>query len=391
MAMPQLPIYMDNHATTRTDPRVVAAMLPYFSEQYGNAASRMHVFGQYAEQAVKAARHQIAECIDAEPRELIFTSGATESNNLAIKGLAHHLSHRGRHLVTLTTEHRSVLDPMSHLEHDGWKVSRVPVQADGLVNLTAVEEALQPDTVLVSIMLANNEIGVLQPVKELCRMCHTRGILFHTDATQAVGKIPVSVRELEIDLLSFTAHKIYGPKGVGALFIRRQGSRVRLEPLLDGGGQEQGLRSGTLAVPLIVGFAEACRLAVSELAGESARLLHLREQLWQGLKEKIDNIRLNGAWEPRLPGNLNVSFNWVKGESLLLELRDIALSSGSACTSMESEPSHVLRGLGLDDELADASLRFGLGRYNTAEEVAYVVQRVADVVNRLRKLSSAAS
>lgn len=391
MAKPQLPIYMDNHATTRTDPRVVAAMLPYFSEHYGNAASRMHVFGQYAELAVKAARQQIAECIAAEPRELIFTSGATESNNLAIKGIAHQLAHRGRHLVTLTTEHRSVLDPLAHLEREGWKITRVPVQADGLVDLAAVDAALQPDTVLVSIMLANNEIGVLQPVKELCRLCHARGILFHTDATQAVGKIPVSVRDLEVDLLSFTAHKIYGPKGVGALFIRRQGSRVRLEPLMDGGGHEQGLRSGTLAVPLITGFAEACRLAFSELATESARLLHLRELLWQGLQKKIDHIRLNGAWQPRLPGNLNVSFNWVKGESLLLELKDIALSSGSACTSMDSEPSHVLRGLGLDDELADASLRFGLGRFNTAEEVDYVVQRVAEAVSRLRRLSSAAS
>lgn len=391
MAKPHLPIYMDNHATTRTDPRVVEVMLPYFSEHYGNAASRMHVFGQYAEQIVKTAREQIAGCIGAEPRELIFTSGATESNNLAIKGVAHQLADRGTHLVTLTTEHRSVLDTCAHLERDGWRVTRVAVQLDGLVDLAAVEAALQPDTVLVSIMLANNEIGVIQPIRELCSICHERGILFHTDATQAVGKIPVNVRELEIDLLSFTAHKLYGPKGVGALFIRRQGSRVRLEPLIDGGGHEQGLRSGTLAVPLIVGFAEACRLAASEMPAESVRLLQLRERLWQGLKSKTDYIRLNGAWEPRLPGNLNVSLDWVKGESLLLELKDIALSSGSACTSMDSEPSHVLRAVGLDEEQADASLRFGLGRFNTSDQVDYAIDRVAEVVARLRQLSSAAS
>lgn len=391
MATPQLPIYMDNHATTRTDPRVVAAMLPYFSEQYGNAASRMHVFGQFAEQVVKTARQQIAECLAAEPRELIFTSGATESNNLAIKGVAHQLTERGKHLVTLTTEHRSVLDPLSHLEREGWRVTRVPVQPDGLVDLSKLKAALEPDTVLVSIMLANNEIGVIQPIRELCNICHERGILFHTDATQAVGKIPVSVRELGVDLLSFTAHKIYGPKGVGALFIRRQGSRVRLEPLIDGGGHEQGLRSGTLAVPLIAGFAEACRLALSEMPMESVRLVQLRERLWQGLQSKIQHIRLNGAWEPRLPGNLNISLDWVKGESLLLELKDIALSSGSACTSMDSEPSHVLRALGLDEEQADASLRFGLGRFNTLDEVDYAIDRVAEVVARLRQLSSAAS
>lgn len=391
MATPQLPIYMDNHATTRTDPRVVAAMLPYFSEQYGNAASRMHVFGQFAEQVVKTSRQQIAECLAAEPRELIFTSGATESNNLAIKGVAHQLTERGKHLVTLTTEHRSVLDPLSHLEREGWRVTRVPVQPDGLVDLSKLKAALEPDTVLVSIMLANNEIGVVQPIRELCSICHERGILFHTDATQAVGKIPVSVRELGVDLLSFTAHKIYGPKGVGALFIRRQGSRVRLEPLIDGGGHEQGLRSGTLAVPLIAGFAEACRLALSEMPMESVRLVQLRERLWQGLQSKIQHIRLNGAWEPRLPGNLNISLDWVKGESLLLELKDIALSSGSACTSMDSEPSHVLRALGLDEEQADASLRFGLGRFNTLDEVDYAIDRVAEVVARLRQLSSAAS
>lgn len=381
---------MDNHATTRTDPRVVAAMLPFFTEHYGNAASRMHCFGQEAEQAVKQARAVIAQSIDAEPRELIFTSGATESNNLALKGVAQFHQHRGKHLVTLTTEHKSVLDTCVHLERDGWQVSLVPVLSNGLLDLADLESALRPDTLLVSVMLANNEIGVLQPIKEIAALCKARGVLIHTDATQAVGKIPVSVRELDIDLMSFTAHKLYGPKGIGTLFVRRQGSKVRLEPLIDGGGHEQGLRSGTLAVPLIVGFAEAVRLAMIEMPTESTRLHELRNHLWNRLQSTIKDISLNGDFHHRLPGNLNVSFAWVKGESLLLELQEIALSSGSACTTMDSEPSHVLRGLGLDDERADASLRFGLGRFNTMEEVDYVAERVAEAVVKLRKLSSAA-
>ena len=385
-----LPIYMDNHATTRTDPRVVAAMLPYFTEQFGNAASKMHVFGQAAEQAVKEARATIARCIDAEPRELVFTSGATESNNLAIKGVAQFHKQRGKHLVTLQTEHKSVLDTCAHLERDGWEVTYVPVQKNGIVDLKALDAAIRPDTILVSVMLANNEIGVIQPVKEIAAICKARGVPLHTDATQAVGKIPVSVRDLDVDLMSFTAHKLYGPKGVGALYVRRQGSRVRLDPLQDGGGHEQGLRSGTLPVSLIVGFAEACRIAIEEMPAESQRLLQLRERLWSLLKSSINDITLNGDYDHRLPGNLNVSFAWVKGESLLLELRDVALSSGSACTTMDSEPSHVLRALGMDDDQADASLRFGLGRFNTMEEVDYVAERVAQAVAKLRKLSSAA-
>lgn len=382
---------MDNHATTRTDPRVLAAMLPYFTEQFGNAASKMHVFGQAAEQAVKTARAVIAQSIEAEPREILFTSGATESNNLALKGVAHFYHHKGKHMVTLATEHKSVLDTCAHLERDGWQVSYVKVQSNGIVDLKQFEAVLRPDTILVSAMLANNEIGVIQPIAEIAQRCKARGILVHTDATQAVGKIPVSVRHLDVDLISFSAHKHYGPKGVGALFIRRAGSRVRLDPLIDGGGHEQGLRSGTLPVPLIVGFAEACRIAMQEMPTESMRLLELRQRLWHGLQAHLKNITLNGDETHRLPGNLNVSFAWVKGESLLLELRDIALSSGSACTTMDSEPSHVLRALGMDDDQADASLRFGLGRFNTAEEVDYVVQRVAEAVTKLRKLSSAAS
>lgn len=386
----QFPIYMDNHATTRTDPRVVAAMLPYFTEQYGNAASKMHRFGLDAEQAVKSARATIAQCIEAEPRELIFTSGATESNNLALKGVARFHQQRGKHLVTLTTEHKSVLDTCAHLERDGWQVTYVLVKKNGIVDLNVLEAAIRPDTILVTVMLANNEIGVIQPIKEIATICKDRGVVIHTDATQAVGKIPVSVCDLDVDLMSFTAHKLYGPKGVGALFVKRQGSRVRLDPLQDGGGHEQGLRSGTLPVPLIVGFAEASRIAIEEMPVESVRLLQLRERLWNNLRSTISNITLNGEYDHRLPGNLNVSFAWVKGESLLLELKEIALSSGSACTSMDSEPSHVLRALGLDDDAADASLRFGLGRFNTMEEVDYVAGRVAEAVTKLRKLSSAA-
>ncbi len=384
-----LPIYMDNHATTRTDPRVLQAMLPYFTEHFGNAASKMHVFGQQAEQAVKAARAQVAHIIYAEPREIVFTSGATESNNLAIKGYAQYHIGQGKHLVTLATEHKSVLDTCAHLERLGWQVTYVPVEPTGLVDLAQLESAFRHDTVLVSVMLANNEIGVLQPLAEIIQRCHARNIVVHTDATQAAGKIPVDVRALEVDLLSFTAHKLYGPKGVGALFVRKQGSRVRLEPLQDGGGHEQGLRSGTLPVPLIVGFGEACRIAEAEMGPEAERLLALRTRLWKGLQQKLQHIRLNGAWSPRLPGNLNVSLEWVKGESLLLALRDIALSSGSACTTMDSEPSHVLRALGLDDDLADASLRFGLGRFNTTDEVDYVIENVAQAVHHLRQLSSA--
>jgi cysteine desulfurase len=386
---PPLPIYMDNHATTRTDPRVVAAMLPYYTEQFGNPASKMHGFGHAAEQAVKEARATIATFLGAEPREIVFTSGATESNNLALKGVARAYAAKGKHLVTVKTEHKSVLDTLSHLERDDWQVTYLPVKPNGLIDLELLQQSLRPDTVLVSVMLANNEIGVLQPVADIARLCRARGILVHTDATQAVGKVPVNVRDLDVDLLSLSAHKFYGPKGIGALFVRRAGSRVRLEPLIDGGGHEYGLRSGTLAVPLIIGLAEACRLAAAELPTEAERLKRLRDQLWSGLQAHVPDMFLNGDLKQRLPGNLNVSFAHVKGESLLLELKEIALSSGSACTSTDSEPSHVLRALGRDDELADASLRFGLGRFNTEDEVDYVIHRVAAAVKQLRSLSSA--
>jgi cysteine desulfurase len=386
--MVQLPIYMDNHATTRTDPRVVAAMLPYFAEHYGNPASKMHIFGQTADEAVKQARRQVASIINAEPREIVFTSGATESNNLALKGFAHAFQNHGKHLITLQTEHKSVLDTYSHLQRDGFEVTFLPVRSNGLLDLDVLQRALRVDTILVSIMLANNEIGVIQPVAEAARICHERGIFVHSDATQAVGKISVDIHQLGVDLLSFTAHKLYGPKGCGALYVRRQGTRIRLDPLIDGGGHEQGLRSGTLATPLIIGFAAACNLAVAEMPTESARLRQLRDRLWAGLQAKIPDIVLNGDWEHRLPGNLNVSFMGVKGESLLLDLKEIALSSGSACTTTDSEPSHVLRALGRDDDLADASLRFGLGRFNTQEEVDYVVERVAEAVVKLRKFAA---
>jgi cysteine desulfurase len=397
-----LPIYMDNHATTRTDPRVVAAMVPYFTECYGNPASKTHSFGQAAEAAVKQARQEVAAIIGAVTREVIFTSGATESNNLAIKGIARAYQHKGKHIVTLQTEHKSVLDVCAHLQRDGFQITYLPVQSNGLVDLETFERALRPDTILVSVLLANNEIGVIQPIAEAAKICHQRGVFMHTDATQAVGKIPVDVHQLDVDLLSFTAHKLYGPKGCGALYIRRSSTsppsplpqaqrgaaRIRLDPLIDGGGHELGLRSGTLATPVIIGFATACQLAAKEMSAERVRLRQLRDRLWTGLQTHVTDIVLNGDWEQRLPGNLNVSFAGVKGESLLLDLREIALSSGSACTTTDSEPSHVLRALGRDDDLADASLRFGLGRFNTAAEVDYVVKRVAEAVAKLRKLSS---
>jgi cysteine desulfurase len=384
--MPRLPIYMDNHATTRTDPRVVAAMLPFFTERYGNSASRMHVFGHDAEVAVKEARAAVAAIIGAAPREIIFTSGATESNNLALKGAARGSAKERKHLVTVATEHKSVLDTCAHLQREGWEVTLLPIQPDGLLDLQVLSSALRPDTFLVSVMLANNEIGVLQPVEEIARLCHERGILVHTDATQAVGKVAVDVRILDVDLLSFTAHKVYGPKGCGALFIRKEGRRIRLDPLIDGGGHEQGLRSGTLPTPLVVGFGTACKIAQEEMVGEAKRLIGLRTRLWEGLRASIPDIYLNGDWEHRLPGNLNVSFAGVKGEALLLEMKEVALSSGSACTSADSEPSHVLRALGRDDDLADGSLRFGLGRFNTLEEVEYVIERTAQAAAKLRKL-----
>jgi cysteine desulfurase len=384
--MPRPLIYLDNHATTRCDPRVVEAMLPYFSEQYGNAAS-LHAFGTVALDAVNEARSQLASLIHSDAKEVVFTSGATESNNLAIKGIAAMLKPRGNHVITVQTEHRAVLDPCRHLERDGFRVTYLPVDQFGMVHADQVADAITPETILVSVMLANHEVGTLNPLAEVGPLCKQREVLLHTDATQAVGKIPVDVEALQVDLLSCSAHKIYGPKGIGALYVRRRNPHVRLEPLFDGGGQERGMRSGTLAVPLIVGFGKACALAQSEMPAEMRRLVELRARLYEGLLANLDDVTLNGHPEQRLPGNLNLSFEDVKGEALLMALRSVAVSSGSACTSMSVEPSYVLRALGLSDDLAHASLRFGIGRFNTAEEIDFVVEETTRTVKHLRRLS----
>ncbi len=382
----KLPIYMDYHATTPVDPRVVEAMSPYFSENFGNAASRNHAFGWRAEEAVGSARGQIAGLIGAVSREIVFTSGATESNNLAIKGVAEMNAERGNHIVTCATEHRAVLDTCRRLEKQGYRVSYMPVRRDGLVEPEAVRRALSDRTILVSIMYANNEIGVIQPIAEIGRMARDHGVLFHVDAAQAVGKIPLDVERDQIDLMSFTAHKIYGPKGIGALYVRRK-PRLRLSPQMDGGGHERGMRSGTLNVPGIVGFGRACELCQAELNEEADRLGLLRDKLKDGILNRIADVSINGSLEHRLPHNLNVSFAHVDGESLLMGLNDIAVSSGSACTTDLPEPSHVLQALGVKNQLAHSSLRFGLGRFNTQEEVDYAIDRVAEVVSRLRELS----
>jgi cysteine desulfurase len=387
--MVRLPIYMDNNATTRTDPRVVEAMLPYFTEHYGNAASRNHRFGTEAEKAVDGARERIAGLIGADAREIIFTSGATESDNLALKGAAAMYRHKGRHLVTQATEHHAVLDPLRRLEREGYSLSVLPVDRHGRVSPQQVAEALTDQTILVSVMAANNEIGTLQPLAEIGRLCKERGVLFHTDAAQAAGKVPLDVQALGVDLMSLSAHKMYGPKGTGALYVRRRDPRVRLEPLFDGGGHERGLRSGTLAVPLIVGFGRACQLCCDEMGAEAVRLTALRERLREGIVEQLDDVFLNGHPTERLPGNLNLSFAWVEGEALMMAMRDVAVSSGSACTSASVEPSYVLRALGMDDELARGSLRFGLGRFTTEEEVDHVTGEVVAAVRRLRAISPA--
>ncbi len=380
-------IYLDNNATTRTDPRVVEAMLPYFTERYGNAASLTHSFGQQADEAVDQARQQVAYLIGAHPREIVFTSGATESNNLALKGAAAMYRPQGDHLITAATEHKAVLDPIRRLGREGWQITILPVDAYGRVTVAQIAQALTPRTVLVSIMAANNEIGTLQPIRAIGRLCKERGVLFHSDAAQAAGKVPLDVEDMGIDLLSLSAHKMYGPKGVGALYVRRRDPRVRLEPQMDGGGQERGLRSGTSNVPGIVGFGVACELCRQEMASEAARLTQLRERLRYGIQEELSDVTLNGHPTERLPGNLNLSFAHVKGEALLMALRDVAVSSGSACTTASLEPSYVLKALGLDDELAYGSIRFGLGRFNTSEEVDVVVREVVRVVRYLRALN----
>lgn len=376
-----LPIYMDGHATTRVDPRVVAAMLPFFGEHYGNAASRHHRFGWRARDAVAEARASVAQLIGASAREVFFTSGATESNNLALKGVAEASRDRGNHVVTAETEHRAVLDPCARLERQGLRVSYLPVRGDGLVTPASLEAALGPDTVLVSIMTANNEIGVVQPIADLARSARSRGVPLHTDAAQAAGFVPVDVAAAGVALLSVTAHKLYGPKGVGALYVRRG---VAVAPMMDGGGHEAGRRSGTLNVPAIVGFGRAADICREELAGEAARLRGLRDRLWDKLRRSLSGVTVNGSMTARLPHNLNVSFEGVNGERLLAGLSGVAVSSGAACASVRRESSHVLRALGLDDARARASLRFGLGRFNTAAEVDRVVEALCALVERLR-------
>jgi cysteine desulfurase len=383
------PVYLDNHATTRTDPRVVEAMIPYFTEVYGNSASVSHRFGWEAAAAVEHARQQVAGAIGAEAREIVFTSGATESNNLAIKGGARAAARRGNHLVTAASEHKAVLDPFKRMARQGWEITIVPCDEYGSVSPQAVEDALTDRTVLVSIMAANNEVGAINSIREIGRLCHTRGVIFHTDAAQAVGKIPLDVHSDDVDLLSLSAHKLYGPKGIGALYIRRRDPQVRLEPLVDGGGHERGLRSGTVAVPLVVGLGLAVETAVHERADEAVRLLELRERLHAGIARRVPAIRLNGPPGDRLPGNLNLSFADVDGEALMMAMRDVAVSSGSACSSTNPEPSHVLLAMGLDEDSARASLRFGLGRFTTVEEIDFAIESVAEAVARLRQKSVA--
>jgi cysteine desulfurase len=383
----KLPIYMDNHATSPVDPRVFAAMKPYFMEVFGNAASRNHSFGWQAEEAVEKARKQIADLIGATSKEIVFTSGATESNNLAIKGVAEMYAEKGNHIITAATEHKAVLDTSKHLEKNGIRVTYLPVQTNGLIDLDMLKNAITDKTILISIMYANNEIGVIQPMAEIGKIAKAKGVLVHSDATQAVGKVPVNVIQDNIDLMSLSGHKMYGPKGVGALYVRRKSPRVQITAQMDGGGHERGMRSGTLNVTGIVGLGEACGLAKAEMPEESKRMAYLRDKLRRKLESELDEVYVNGTMESRLPNNLNISFAYVEGESLLMGINDIAVSSGSACTSATLEPSYVLKALGAGDDLAHSSIRFGLGRFNTEEEVDYVAEKVIDVVRKLRELS----
>ena len=383
----KLPIYMDNHATTPVDPRVLEEMLPYFMEKFGNAASRNHSFGWAGEEGVETARERIAKLIGATTKEIIFTSGATESDNLAIKGVAEMYREKGNHIITAVTEHKAVLDTCKRLEKYGYRVTYMPVQKDGLIDLDDLKRAIDDKTILVTIMYANNEIGVLQPVAEIGKLCHERGVIFHTDATQAIGKVPVDVIKQNIDLASISAHKMYGPKGVGALYVRRKNPRVQISAIIDGGGHERGMRSGTLNVPGIVGLGKACAIALEDLPKESCRLAGLRNRLRDRIMGRLDEVYINGSMDSRLPGNLNISFAYVEGESLLMGINDIAVSSGSACTSATLEPSYVLKALGTGDDLAHSSIRFGIGRFNTEAEVDYVADRVIETVERLRELS----
>ena len=385
--MVKLPIYMDNHATTPLDPRVLKAMMPYLTDQFGNAASRNHKFGWEAEEAVEEARRQIAALIGADAREIVFTSGATESDNLAVKGVAWMYREKGDHIITAVTEHKAILDTCKHLEKEGFRVTFLPVDSKGLVDLDDLRRTITDKTILISIMTANNEVGVIQDIKAIGKIARERGVLFHTDAVQAAGKVPFNVNEMNVDIASLSAHKFYGPKGVGALYVRRRNPRVLLTPIIDGGGHERGMRSGTLNVPGIAGFGKAAQIAREEMPKESAEMFRLRERLRTTLERELDEIYINGDLQRRLPGNLNMSFAYVEGESLLMGINDVAVSSGSACTSASLEPSYVLKALGVGEDLAHTSIRFGIGRFNTEEEVDYVAGRVTEVVRRLRELS----
>jgi len=378
---------MDNHATTPLDPRVLDAMMPYFTDKFGNAASRNHQFGWDAEAAVEEARKQVALLIGADPREIVFTSGATESDNLALKGVAGMYREKGDHIITCVTEHKAILDSCKHLEKEGCRVTFLPVSDKGFVSLDDIRNAITDKTILISIMTANNEVGVIQNIKEIGKLARERGVLFHTDAVQAAGKIPFNVNDMNVDMASLSAHKMYGPKGVGALYVRRRNPRVLLTPIIDGGGHERGMRSGTLNVPGIAGFGKAAQIAREELATETAETFRMRERLRTTLERELDEVYINGDLEKRLPGNLNMSFAYVEGESLLMGIHDIAVSSGSACTSASLEPSYVLKALGVGEDLAHTSIRFGIGRFNTDAEVDYVANRVIETVRRLRDLS----
>src|ERR1700729_3551817 len=383
----KLPIYMDNHATTPMDPRVLKAMMPYFTDIFGNAASRNHSFGWEAEEAVEKARKQVADLVSATAKEIVFTSGATESNNLALKGVADMYAEKGNHIITAATEHKAILDTCKRLEHEGTRVTYLPVQQNGLIDLQQLKDAITDKTILVSVMYAQNEIGVVQPIAEIGKIAKERGVLVHSDATQAVGKIPVDVIKDNIDLASISAHKMYGPKGVGALYVRRRNPRVQLTAQMDGGGHERGMRSGTLNVASIVGFGEACALGKAEMAEEAKRLEYLRDKMKDRLLASLDEVYINGTMEHRLPNNLNISFAYVEGESLLMGINDIAVSSGSACTSATLEPSYVLTPLGPADNAAHSAIRFGLGRFSNKAEVDYVADKIIEVVVKLRELS----
>ncbi len=384
----QRPIYMDNHATTPLDPRVLEAMMPYFTHKFGNASSRNHLYGWEAEEAVEKAREQVAKAIGADAKEIIFTSGATESDNIALKGAVEMYAEKGNHIITMLTEHKAVLDTCRRLEREGKAtVTYLPPKRDGLVDLEQLEAAITDKTIMVAIMMANNEIGVIQPMAEIGEICRKHGVLFFSDAVQAVGKVPVDVNAMKIDILSISGHKVYGPKGIGALYVRRKNPRVKLAGIIDGGGHERGMRSGTLNVPGIVGLGKALEIAIEEMPQEIKRLTYLRNKLKDGIMSQLEDCYINGSMESRLPGNLNMSFAYVEGEGLLMGMKGLAVSSGSACTSASLEPSHVLKALGVGDDLAHSSIRYGLGRFNTEEDVDYAIKITVEAVNRLREMS----